>query len=227
MATVLKKGSRGELVKKLQAALCISGFNVIQDGIFGQITQEAVMAFQKANGLFPDGIVGEKTWAKLPSEDTGLQASKRAIDTIIVHCTATPEGRKETVDSIRLMHKQKGWSDIGYHYLVYLDGSTHAGRNVNLIGAHCEGHNAHSIGVCYVGGYEGTKNAKGQIVPKKDKWGNPITKDTRTDEQKKSLVNLLKNLRKLYPKAKIYGHRDFNSGKSCPSFDAKKEYKDI
>jgi len=211
MATVLKKGSRGELVKKLQAALCISGFNVIQDGIFGQITQEAVMAFQKANGLFPDGIVGEKTWAKLPSEDTGLQASKRAIDTIIVHCTATPEGRKETVDSIRLMHKQKGWSDIGYHYLVYLDGSTHAGRNVNLIGAHCEGHNAHSIGVCYVGG-----------VDKKMK-----PKDTRTDDQKKGLENLLKNLKKLYPKAKIYGHRDFNSGKSCPSFDAKKEYKDI
>jgi Putative peptidoglycan-binding domain-containing protein len=211
MATILAKGSRGDIVKQLQKALSIAGFKVFEDGIFGEITKEAVMAFQKANNLTPDGIVGEKTWAKLPKINSDVVASKRTINEIIVHCTATPEGRKETVDSIRLMHKQRGWSDIGYHYLVYLDGSTHAGRNVNLIGAHCEGHNAHSIGVCYVGG-----------VDKKMK-----PKDTRTDDQKKGLENLLKNLKKLYPKAKIYGHRDFNSGKACPSFDAKKEYKDI
>lgn len=205
--TVLTKGSRGEIVKILQRAL-----NLIDDGIFGVLTEEAVKEFQNANGLKTDGIVGEKTWAKLPVVGFGLQRSKRVIDKIIVHCTATPEGRRETVESIRLMHKQQGWSDIGYHYLVYIDGSVHNGRNVDIIGAHCSGYNAHSIGVAYVGGCD-----------KKMK-----EKDTRTDAQKNALVKLLKDLRKVYPKAKIYGHRDLDKkGKACPSFDAKDEYKNI
>lgn len=207
MAMVLTIGSRGDVVKQLQRAL-----NLIDDGIFGKLTEEAVKAFQRANGLKPDGVVGEKTWAKLPTLGSGLQMSKRSIDKIIVHCTATPEGRIETVDSIRRMHKANGWSDIGYHYVVYLDGTIHDGRNVNLIGAHCEGYNAHSIGVVYVGGCDKKLNAK----------------DTRTDKQKAALLKLLKDLRKMYPKAKIYGHRDFDKkGKQCPSFDATNEYKNI
>ena len=110
------------------------------------------------------------------------------------------------------MHKAKGWSDIGYHYLIGLNGERWEGRNANLIGAHCEGHNSNSIGVCYVGGVDKKMQAK----------------DTRTEKQKDALVALLKDLRKLYPKAKIYGHRDFDKkGKACPSFDATKEYKNI
>ena len=205
MAMILRKGSCGEYVKKLQRAL-----NLIEDGKFGSLTEEAVKAFQKANGLKPDGIVGEKTWEKLPKMGIGLQRSKRFINKIIVHCTATPEGRVETVESIRNMHKSQGWADIGYHYVVYLDGSIHNGRNVDIIGAHCYGYNANSIGVVYVGGCD-----------KKMK-----SKDTRTDKQKESLVKLLKDLRKLYPTAKIYGHKDF-AAKDCPSFDAKQEYKNI
>ena len=205
MVTILTKGSRGELVKQLQKAL-----NLIPDGYFGSVTEDAVKAFQRSKGLKADGVVGEKTWEKLPKFGVSFQASTRFINKIIVHCTATPDGRVVTVDEIRKWHKQRGWSDIGYHYVVYLDGTIHEGRNVNLVGAHCEGQNANSIGVVYVGG-----------VDKKNK-----AKDTRTDAQKESLVNLLKQLRKLYPKAKIYGHRDF-SAKDCPSFDAKKEYKDI
>ncbi len=207
MAVILTKGSRGELVKQLQRAL-----NLMDDGIFGKLTEEAVKDFQRANGLKPDGIVGEKTWDKLPKLGFGLQMSKRTIDKIIVHCTATPEGRVETVDSIRRMHKANGWSDIGYHYLIGLNGERWDGRNVNLVGAHCEGYNSHSIGVCYVGGV--------------DKKLQP--KDTRTPKQKDALVAILKDLRKLYPKAKILGHCDLDKkGKKCPSFDATKEYKNI
>ena len=208
---LLKKGNRGESVKQLQKAL-----NLYPDGIFGEVTEEAVKAFQSSNGLKQDGIVGDKTWDALPKPNYGfggiLKQSKRTIKEIIVHCTATPEGRIETVESVRNMHKARGFSDIGYHYLIGLNGERWEGRNVNLIGAHCEGHNSNSIGVCYVGGVDKKMQAK----------------DTRTEKQKDAIVALLKDLRKLYPKAKIYGHRDFDKkGKACPSFDATKEYKNI
>ena len=194
-------------MRRLQAAL-----NLVQDGIFGAITEEAVKAFQKAHGLVPDGIVGEKTWAIIVPNESSLHVSRRTINRIIVHCTATPEGRVETVESIRRIHKAKGWADIGYHYLIGLNGERWNGRNVNLVGAHCEGYNANSIGVCYVGGCD--KNMK--------------AKDTRTDKQKAALIALLKDLRKLYPKAKIVSHRDLDrKGKACPSFDATNEYKNI
>ena len=217
MTTILTKGSRGEIVRNLQKSLCAAGFNVIQDGVFGQITMEAVMAFQKANGLKPDGIVGAKTWEKLSAVNTNLSKSKRRIDSIIVHCTASPEGKNLTVEDIRRDHKAQGWADIGYHYVVYLDGSIHNGRNVDLVGSHCYGHNLYSIGVVYVGGLENKPNTP---------YNKLKAKDTRTDKQKKALVSLLKDLRRLYPKAKIYGHRDF-AAKDCPCFNAKEEYKNI
>lgn len=132
----------------------------------------------------------------------------RKIDTIIVHCTATPEGRDVTVAEIDKWHRQKGWDCIGYHYVVYLDGSIHGGRDESKAGAHCTGQNRHSIGVCYVGGM-----TKDMTAPK----------DTRTVAQKDGLLKLLRMLRRKYPKARIYGHRDF-AAKACPSFNAKEEY---
>lgn len=135
----------------------------------------------------------------------------RTITEIIVHCSATPEGRPHTVGDIRAWHKQRGFKDIGYHYVVYLDGSIHAGRPEGAIGAHCTGHNKCSIGVCYVGGM--TRDMK-------------AAKDTRTEAQKKALLQLLKQLKRRYPGAKIYGHRNF-AAKSCPSFDAREEYKSL
>ena len=140
-----------------------------------------------------------------------LKKSRRRINEIIVHCTATPEGRDYTVADIRQMHKAQGWVDIGYNYLIYRDGSIHEGRNVDLVGAHCQGHNAQSIGVCYVGGV-----ARDGKTPK----------DTRTQAQKDALVHLLMQLVCLYPDATIRGHRDF-AAKACPSFDATKEYKNL
>lgn len=76
----------------------------------------------------------------------------RKINEIIIHCSATPEGRNFTVQQIRDWHvKGNGWRDIGYHYVIYLDGSVHRGRPENRVGAHCTGHNANSMGVCYIG----------------------------------------------------------------------------
>ena len=202
-----KRGSRGEAVKQIQKALAGAGLKVITDGVYGTITEEAVREFQSQNGLKPDGIVGPATLAKLiPSR---LKRSKRTIKEIIVHCSATPEGKDYTVLDIRRWHKQQGWSDIGYHYVIYRNGHVEPGRNVDIAGAHCEGHNMHSIGVCYIGGM--TRDGK-------------KPKDTRTLSQKAALLSLLLDLKRLYPQAKIYGHCDF-SNKACPCFDAKDEYR--
>lgn len=195
---------KGYDVEVLQRAL-----NIYPDGIFGKLTEEAVKEFQRAHGLEPDGIVGEATWAALGT--LALNKSKRSINEIIVHCTASYEGQPMTVEAIRRMHiRERGWSDIGYHYVVYLDGSIHEGRNVNISGAHCTGHNTHSIGVVYVGGL--LKNGKAA--------------DTRTPAQKAGLLKLLKELKRLYPKATIHGHREY-ANKACPCFDAKAEYKNL
>ena len=202
-----KKGDKGEIVKQIQLAL-----HLLPDGIFGKITEEAVRAFQSDNGLKVDGIVGPATLAKLGiAVAAGMKKSKRTITEIIVHCTATPEGKDYTVDDIRQWHKERGWSDIGYHYVIDRRGHILAGRDVDIIGAHCEGHNAHSIGVVYIGGVSALN-------------GKP--KDTRTLSQKASLIRCLTELRSLYPYAKIYGHRDFSS-KECPCFDARTEYVSI
>lgn len=138
-------------------------------------------------------------------------ATKRKITEIIVHCSATAEGRNFTTEDITRWHKAQGWVTIGYHYVVHLDGSVHAGRSMDLAGAHCYGHNKESVGVCYIGGLA----ADGRTP-----------KDTRTPEQRAALRKLLAGLRAKYPKARIYGHRDF-AAKACPCFDAKAEYADL
>ena len=155
---------------------------------------------------------------------TSLKKSRRTINEIIIHCSATKEGEDYSVADITKWHKRRGFTTIGYHYVVYRDGSVHEGRNINISGAHCSGHNTRSIGICYIGGL--AQDGK--------------TKDTRTEKQKKALLALLKDLKKLYPKAKIIGHRDtspdrngngiiepFEWIKGCPCFDAKTEYKNI
>ena len=133
----------------------------------------------------------------------------RKIDRIIIHCSDTPAGRYTTVADIDRWHRERGFKKIGYHYVIYLNGAIHKGRNETEIGAHCKGYNAHSIGICYVGGKEN---------------GKP--KDTRTDAQKESLLFLLRDLKKRYPQAKICGHRDL-AARDCPCFDAKNEYSSL
>ena len=224
-----KIGSTGPVVKHIQGALCL-----IQDGVFGRLTHEALITWQRENGLKPDGIAGPATLAKLlPSmaqNAIGYKKSKRRITDIVVHCTATPEGQSLTVEQIRAEHiRENGWNDIGYHYVILLDGTIAPGRDVDKVGAHVSGHNSHSIGVAYVGGLEPQRPGM--------KYKDLNAKDTRTDAQKNALLNLLMLLRKNYPGAKISGHRDFSPDKNgdgiispcewikdCPSFDAKGEY---
>lgn len=129
----------------------------------------------------------------------------RKIDKIIVHCTATPEGRDVTVAQVTHWHRARGFRTIGYHYLVYLDGSVHRGRPVGEVGAHCLGQNARSIGVCYVGGID-----RRTLQPK----------DTRTPAQRKALRELVARLRGQFPGATVHGHREF-AAKACPCFDVK------
>ena len=135
----------------------------------------------------------------------------RTINEIIVHCTATPEGKDFKAKDIDRWHKERGWKKIGYHYVVDLDGTIEKGRGENEVGAHCSGRNAHSIGVVYVGGL-----AKDGKTPK----------DTRTEAQKEALWKILISLIIKYPDATIHGHNEFSS-KACPCFSVKEEYKDI
>ena len=107
--------------------------------------------------------------------------TSRTINEIIVHCAATPEGKDFSVEQIREWHVNgRGWRDIGYHFVIYRDGSIHTGRDIDCAGAHCLQHNAHSIGICYIGGC--TADGK-----------HP--KDTRTTKQKAALLELLTELR--------------------------------
>lgn len=130
----------------------------------------------------------------------------RNINEIIIHCSATPEGREVTVKDITLWHIKRGFKTIGYHYIIYLDGSVHIGRSEEEVGAHCLNHNSNSIGICYVGGCDEKMKVK----------------DTRTDKQKESLIGLVKELKLKYPSTTIRGHNEF-ANKACPSFSLKDE----
>ena len=134
----------------------------------------------------------------------------RQINEIIIHCSATPEGRETTVEEIDKWHRERGFKGIGYHYVIYLDGSIHKGREESRQGAHCVLHNACSIGICYIGGCEKQGN---KLVPK----------DTRTPAQKAALIELLKDLAIRYPNATVHGHNEF-AAKACPCFNVAKEY---
>lgn len=132
----------------------------------------------------------------------------RAITDIVVHCSATPAGKAFRAADIRRWHtdpppKGRGWPDIGYHFVIDLDGTVETGRPLNIPGAHVEGHNASTIGICYVGGLLDGK-----------------AHDTRTPEQIAAMAALLSTLRRQFPRARIRGHRDFPGvHKDCPSFD--------
>ena len=139
---------------------------------------------------------------------------KKDINKIIIHCSATREGDDSVnAEVIDRWHKARGWKGCGYHFVILIDGTIETGRMLDECGAHTKGANCSSIGVCYVGGVEAHKDEKGRLP----------AKDTRTDDQKSSLLILLHFLKKLYPNTVIHGHRDF-ANKACPSFDATKEY---
>lgn len=150
------------------------------------------------------------------------------IDSIIIHCSATKEGVNFKAKDIDRMHKQRGFNQIGYHYVIDLDGTIEPGRPLNKYGAHCntkgfsgQSYNKHSIGICYIGGL--------------DSNGKPA--DTRTEAQKQALHNLVSEISQKYQIFEILGHRDTSPDsdgdgevepaewiKSCPCFDVGAEF---
>lgn len=133
----------------------------------------------------------------------------RTITLIIIHCSATPEGTPLSAEACREDHiHHRGFRDIGYHFYITRDGEIHRGRPLEKIGAHCRNHNSHSIGICYEGGLSADHRPK----------------DTRTLEQRGSLLALIRELRMRFPTALIVGHHDLNPLKDCPCFDCVGEY---
>lgn len=132
----------------------------------------------------------------------------RDINRIIIHSTATPEGRHTTVADVTRWHLARGWASIGYHYLIYIDGTIAPGRGINVSGAHTYGHNHDSIGVAYVGGT--------------DRDG--LSLDTMNKAQYRSMVAVISSIRTLFGEdVTIHGHNDFSS-KRCPGFNVKEKF---
>lgn len=132
----------------------------------------------------------------------------REINRIILHCTATVEGLEFKASTIDLWHKKRGWSEIGYHYVLYADGTIATGRDIRKKGAHVKGHNYDSVGVAYVGGIDKNKTPK----------------DTMTMQQEMAFLHLVNSLRVVFGDMSVHGHNEFSS-KACPSFDVQEKYK--
>lgn len=129
----------------------------------------------------------------------------RPLKAIVLHYSATPALMDVGAEEIRRWHLERGFADIGYHYVVRLDGTLERGRPLDVAGAHCKGHNAETVGVCYVGGGDGL--------------------DTRTPEQRETLDALISALRLLFGPLPVYGHREMKGAATlCPGFIPSQEY---
>lgn len=150
------------------------------------------------------------------------QTTKRKVNLIIVHCSDTYVTMDIGVAEIRKWHtdpapKGRGWADIGYHFVIRRDGTLELGRDTDKdgdvyeeVGAHVAGWNANSIGICMVGGKAHDGKAENNF----------------TGKQFAVLEGLLRMIKADYPKATIHGHREFDPGKACPSFDVQKWLKE-
>ena len=130
-----------------------------------------------------------------------LKIIMRELKEIILHCTATKEGQDYSVEQVRRWHLDRGFNDIGYHFLIRLDGTVEAGRPLETVGAHCKGHNANSIGIAYVGGV--------------GKNGSP--KDTRTLPQREAMRRLVYDLKQHFEGIEVHCHNEYST-KACPCF---------
>lgn len=129
---------------------------------------------------------------------------KKRLDTkhIIIHCSATKPTMDIGLREIRMWHKQQGWLDVGYHYIIRRDGTVETGRPHDVVGSHVKDSNAYSVGVCLVGGVDDKMKPEANY----------------TAEQWASLNHIVAKLEALYPAARVSGHNDFDKGKACPSF---------
>jgi hypothetical protein len=117
---------------------------------------------------------------------------------IIVHCADTPPSMDIGAAEIREWHVEKGWDDIGYHFVIRRNGETEIGRPFDMQGAHVSGWNACSIGICLIGGRHGAVDY--------------------TRFQWDALKSLVFRLKLKFPKVSVMGHCDFGAGKTCPNF---------
>lgn len=132
--------------------------------------------------------------------------ARRSTKYIVIHASATRPVQDIGAKEIRVWHKSKGWSDIGYHLVIRRNGKVEKGRAIDVVGAHVKGYNSNSVGICMVGGIG-------------DDF-QPAANFTR--EQWASLKTVVSDLVKRYPDAGVLGHRDFpDVHKACPCFDAK------
>lgn len=132
---------------------------------------------------------------------------RKSTDTLVIHCADTPPSMDVGVKEIRKWHvEERGWSDIGYHVVIRRNGKIEEGRNIHLVGAHVEGHNATSIGICLVGGRkEGKKGGE---------------ENNFTPAQWESLLKVVRKLMANFPITRVKGHREFPGVKKyCPSFN--------
>lgn len=127
---------------------------------------------------------------------------RKGTEEIIIHCAATRPEQDIDAREIDRWHRQKGWLQIGYHFVIKRDGSIEIGRDVDDVGAHARGHNSYSVGVCMIGGLNEDGKPEGVY----------------TDAQWAMLRILVDGLKTRYPDAKVIGHNEI-SDKACPSFD--------
>ena len=132
----------------------------------------------------------------------------RELKRIILHCTATRIGEELDVSQIDNWHRDRGFSEIGYHYVIYADGTIATGRDIRKKGAHVKGHNHDSVGVAYVGGLD----------------NNLVPQDTMTMQQELTFLHLVNSLRVVFGDLSVHGHNEF-SNKACPSFEVQDKYK--
>ena len=130
----------------------------------------------------------------------------RTIDMLVVHCSATPPDRDIGAEDIRRWHRDRGWADIGYHYVIRRPGEVEIGRPVARVGAHAYGHNSRSIGICLVGGVDAEGRAQNNFA----------------GEQFAALHDLIMRLEERFGRLDIRGHRDLPKvKKDCPCFDVR------
>lgn len=117
---------------------------------------------------------------------------------IILHCSDTPNGRPHTAEEIHRWHQNRTppFDGIGYHYVIQVDGTVERGRPEYWTGAHVGGHNTDTIGICMIG------------------------RDEFSQEQWDAQAWLVRDIKSRHPEAAVRGHRDYDSGKTCPGYDA-------
>lgn len=136
----------------------------------------------------------------------------REITHIVIHAADTPAEMDIGAAEIRRWHLERGWSDIGYHYVVRREGVLETGRDLDgdgevldETGAHVLGHNRGTLGICLVGG--------------RGPDGQPDCNFTAA--QWASLEALVDYLVGRFPRADVCGHRDLDPAKACPCFDVR------